>query len=78
MIWGTLQQGGLHVNLLDATKGLLRLSVVDTWGADEHRVFRTCIYPNYKILPEQGRDLVDLGDLLEQWSTMDLGAKDGA
>lgn len=76
MILGTLQQRGLERHLSEASKTLLRLNAVDTWGPDDHELFKSVTYPNVVVAREEGRILADMGDLLQKWAKLDLAEED--
>lgn len=76
MILGTLQQRGLERLLSKASKTLLQLNAVDTWGPEDHELFKSVTYPNVVVAREEGRMLADMGDLLQKWEKLDLGEED--
>lgn len=71
-LWHTLQERKLVVHLEDATRSLLRLFAVETWGAEDHKLFELCAYPNYAEIKDKGRDFVEIGELLQQYTALDL------
>ena len=77
MLWIMLQDHQQLGSLLPETTELLRANGVDNWGPDDHRLFAGCLYPNYTVLNEKGRELADMGELLEQWSHFNLSEENG-
>jgi hypothetical protein len=73
MLWITIQDLQLAQHLDQQTLELFNLSAVEQWGLDDYRLFERCMYPNYAAIGESGRELADMGDLLEQWSKMSIG-----
>ena len=72
MLWVTLQQRKLDSLLTQSAIDLLKLSVVYNWGPEDHLIFQSSVYPNYAVVGEDGRDLADMGELLEKWAQMQL------
>ncbi|KAL9625627.1 MAG: hypothetical protein Q9160_000340, partial [Pyrenula sp. 1 TL-2023] len=70
-LWMTLCDRKMISLLRKETVELLRLSAVDSWGPEDHRLFESCIYPNYAQMSVNGRDFEGMGDLLEQWSRLE-------
>jgi hypothetical protein len=73
MLWIRLQERSLIGHLLPATAELFRSSAVDSWTADDYYLFSGCMYPNYAAIGERGRELADMGELLDQWSRLNVG-----
>jgi hypothetical protein len=73
MLWITIQDRQLVQHLNQQTVELFTLSAIDRWGPDDYRLFECCMYPNYAAIGENGRELADMGELLEQWSKMSIG-----
>lgn len=70
MLWITLQQRQLVEQLNISTLELFNVNAVEQWGPDDYRLFEKCMYPNYAAIDEKGRELADMGELLEQWSKL--------
>lgn len=70
MLWITIQDRALVQHLDSRTVDLFTSSAVQKWGPDDYRLFASCMYPNYAAIGENGRELADMGELLEQWSKM--------
>ena len=70
MLWITIQERKLVEHLDDATVERFKFSAVEHWGPDDYRLFEKCMYPNYAAIGEKGRELADMGELLEQWSKL--------
>ncbi|KAK5053935.1 hypothetical protein LTR84_001897 [Exophiala bonariae] len=73
VVWIMLKERELDKYLEPATVSLLKLGAVDNWGSKDHELFEKCAYPNYAAIEEKGRDLVELGDLLQQYAQLQLG-----
>ncbi|KPI38211.1 Nitrogen assimilation transcription factor nit-4 [Cyphellophora attinorum] len=72
MLWIRLQERSLVDHLLPATAVIFRSSAVDSWTADDYYLFSGCMYPNYAAIGEKGRELADMGELLDQWSRLNV------
>lgn len=72
MLWIIIRQRGLGDHLLRSTVELFTFSAIERWGPDDHRLFESCIYPNYAAIGENGRELADMGELLQQWSKISI------
>ena len=73
MLWITIQDRQLGQNLDQRTIELFNSSAIEQWGPEDYRLFERCMYPNYAAIAENGRELADMGELLEQWSKMSIG-----
>lgn len=76
MLWIMLQERNQVSNLLPAIGDIFRAQAVDNWGPAEYRMFSGCMYPNYTVIGERGRELADMGELLEEWSQLSLGGSE--
>lgn len=76
VMWHTMLERKLESHVVTATEVLLKLNAVDTWGAEDHRLFEMCAYPNYAAIGEKGRDFVEIGDLLQEYASLKLGDDD--
>lgn len=76
ILWIRIQDRWLEAHLDAATLGLFKLNAVDNWGPDDHRLFEACAYPNYAALTERGRDFVEMGELLQEFASLQLNSKD--
>jgi hypothetical protein len=72
MLWITLLERRLTEHLDNKTVELFGSSAVQDWGPEDYRLFESCMYPNYAAVGEVGRELADMGELLEQWSKMSV------
>lgn len=72
MIWIEVQKRKLDQVVDPSTLSLLKLSAVDSWGPEDHRLFERCAYPNYAVIGERGRLLSEIGDLLEEYSRLNI------
>lgn len=72
MLWIMLHERGLVRHLTPETLTLLRTSAVENWGPNDHTLFASCMYPNYAAISENGREMANMGELLEQWSQLSL------
>lgn len=72
MLWITLQERELESYITEQASKLLKRSAVDNWGPEDHRHFEGSAYPNYAAIAEHGRELADMGDVLEKWSLLDI------
>lgn len=72
MLWITIQQRNLAQHLNNSTVELFNFSAVEQWAHDDYRLFEKCMYPNYAAIGEKGRELADMGELLEQWSKLSV------
>lgn len=70
MLWILLEKRSLVDELLPATVEIFQTNAVDDWGPEDYRMFSGCMYPNYSAIAEQGRELADMGELMEQWSQL--------
>ena len=72
MLWITIKERKLEAFLEVSTLTLLRLSAVDNWSPQDHRLFESCVYPNYAAIKEDGRNFADMGELLHKYSLLEL------
>jgi len=72
MLWITIQERRIVDHLNGTTIQLFRESAVEQWGPNDHRLFESCIYPNYAAIAKDGRELADMGDLLQKWSRFNI------
>lgn len=61
----TIKEQKLESLLQEQTFELLKLNAVDKWSMKDHLLFATCAYPNYATSSLNGRDLITIGDLLD-------------
>jgi hypothetical protein len=73
MLWIRLQDKDLVKYLGQPTIELFQTSAIEGWGPEHHRLFESCIYPDYSAIKEKGRELADMGELLEKYSRLGLG-----
>ena len=72
MIWIELQQRKLDELLPAPTLDILKLSAVDSWGTEDHQLFRQCAYPNYAASMNKGSIFSEMGDLLAEYSQLSV------
>ncbi|KAK5081148.1 hypothetical protein LTR05_007942 [Lithohypha guttulata] len=70
VLWHTLQERKLDAYLAEATVTLLKLSAVDNWGLQDHRLFEGSAYPNISVANEKGLEFAEMSDLLNQYSLL--------
>jgi hypothetical protein len=71
-VWMTICERELKELLPESTRKLLEVGGSDTWQMNDHLYFQSSVYPNYAIASEQGRQLADMGDLLQKWSSLQV------
>jgi hypothetical protein len=71
-LWVTLSEQKLDRYLGDSTVSLFRISAIDSWGPEDHRLFESCAYPTYAQVRERGRAYEEMGDLLQRWSGLEI------
>lgn len=72
MIWATLTRHKVEWYLNAATSSLFHLAALKEWGPREHHLLKKCAYPNYAEVHEKGRDFVEMGDILQEYASMQI------
>ncbi|KAK5098751.1 hypothetical protein LTS08_006129 [Lithohypha guttulata] len=72
MIWATLTRHKVEWYLNAATSSLFHLAALEEWGPREHQLLKKCAYPNYAEVHEKGRDYVEMGDILQEYASMQI------
>jgi len=72
MIWITIHERKLGPFVQQSTMSLLKLGAVDKWGPKDHQMFEACSYPNYAAVAEKGRRDAEMGELLSEYSRLNL------
>lgn len=61
-----------HVTIPERTRTLLRMVALDQWGSEDHKNFDTSLYPNYALATGEDRSGTSMGNLLQQWASLDI------
>lgn len=72
MVWITLQERHLDSLIHDATRQLFETNAVNSWATEDHLGFVASVYPNYAAVEDDGREMADMGELLEKYSRLQI------